>query len=107
ALPAPGGVITLSPVYPAARGTSRLDRPLANPGAPVIDVDRAGKITWHGPGQLVGYPIVELADPVDVIAYVHAIEEALIRTCADVGVATTRVEGRSGVWITGASRRRA
>jgi lipoyl(octanoyl) transferase len=64
-------------------------------------VDRGGKITWHGPGQLVGYPIVALAEPVDVIAYVRALEEALIRTCAEAGVATTRVEGRSGVWLTG------
>ena len=66
----------------------------------MIDVDRGGKITWHGPGQLVGYPIVKLAEPIDVIAYVRALEEALMRCCAGVGVATTRVEGRSGVWIT-------
>ena len=89
------------PVYTAGRRTSPLDRPLADPGIPVIDVDRGGKITWHGPGQLVGYPIVALTEPVDVVAYVRAIEEALIRSCAEVGVATTRVEGRSGVWITG------
>ena len=67
----------------------------------MIDVDRGGKITWHGPGQLVGYPILALAEPLDVIAYVRALEEALIRCCADAGVATTRVDGRSGVWITG------
>jgi lipoyl(octanoyl) transferase len=89
------------PVYTAGRRTSPLDRPLTDPGIPVIDVDRGGKITWHGPGQLVGYPIVALAEPVDVIAYVRAIEEALIRSCAEVGVATTRVDGRSGVWLTG------
>ena len=89
------------PVYTAGRRTSPLDRPLTDPGIPVIDVDRGGKITWHGPGQLVGYPIVALAEPVDVIAYVRAIEEALIRSCAEAGVATTRVEGRSGVWLTG------
>ena len=89
------------PVYTAGRRTSPLDRPLTDPGIPVIDVDRGGKITWHGPGQLVGYPIVALTEPVDVVAYVRAIEEALIRACAEVGVATTRVEGRSGVWITG------
>jgi len=89
------------PVYTAGRRTSPLDRPLTDPGIPVIDVDRGGKITWHGPGQLVGYPIVTLAEPVDVIAYVRAIEEALIRSCAQVGVPTTRVEGRSGVWLTG------
>jgi lipoyl(octanoyl) transferase len=89
------------PVYTAGRRTSPLDRPLTDPGIPVIDVDRGGKITWHGPGQLVGYPILALAEPLDVIAYVRALEEALIRCCADAGVATTRVEGRSGVWITG------
>jgi lipoyl(octanoyl) transferase len=87
------------PVYTAGKRTSQQDRPLGDPGAPVIEVDRGGKITWHGPGQLVGYPIVQLAEPVDVISYVRAIEEALIRVCADFGVHTTRVEGRSGVWI--------
>lgn len=89
------------PVYTAGRRTSPMDRPLVDPGIPVIDVDRGGKITWHGPGQLVGYPIVALTDPVDVVAYVRAIEEALIRSCAEAGVTTTRVDGRSGVWITG------
>ena len=89
------------PVYTAGKRTGPLDRPLTDPGIPVIDVDRGGKITWHGPGQLVGYPILALAEPLDVIAYVRALEEALIRCCADAGVATTRVEGRSGVWITG------
>jgi lipoyl(octanoyl) transferase len=88
------------PVYTAGKRTSPLDRPLTDPGIPVIDVDRGGKITWHGPGQLVGYPIIKLAEPLDVIAYVRALEEALMRSCAEVGVATTRVEGRSGVWIT-------
>jgi lipoyl(octanoyl) transferase len=89
------------PVYTAGKRTSPLDRPLTDPGIPVIDVDRGGKITWHGPGQLVGYPIVRLADPIDVISYVRALEEALIRSCAEAGVATTRVDGRSGVWVTG------
>jgi lipoyl(octanoyl) transferase len=89
-------------VYTAGRRTSPLDRPAGDAGAPVIDVDRGGKITWHGPGQLVGYPIVRLTEPVDVIAYVRAIEEALIRACAEAGVTTTRVEGRSGVWVKGA-----
>jgi lipoyl(octanoyl) transferase len=89
------------PVYTAGKRTSRLDRPLTDPGAPVIDVDRGGKITWHGPGQLVGYPIIRLGEPVDVIAYVRAIEEALIRACAEFGVATTRVDGRTGVWVRG------
>ncbi len=89
-----------TPVYTAGRRTSPADRPIGDPGAPVIDVDRGGKITWHGPGQLVGYPIVGLDEPIDVISYVRAIEEALIRTCADVGLATERVAGRSGVWVT-------
>jgi lipoyl(octanoyl) transferase len=89
------------PVYTAGRRTEPMDRPLSDPGIPVIDVDRGGKITWHGPGQLVGYPIVALGEPLDVVAYVRSLEEALIRCCAEAGVATTRVPGRSGVWITG------
>ncbi len=89
------------PVYTAGRRTSPLDRPVGDPGAPVIEVDRGGKITWHGPGQLVGYPIFALEDPIDVIGYVRSVEEALIRTCADFGLATTRVQGRSGVWVSG------
>jgi lipoyl(octanoyl) transferase len=87
------------PVYTAGKRTSQADRPIGDPGAPVIDVDRGGKITWHGPGQLVGYPIVALDEPVDVIGYVRAVEEALIRTCADAGLASERVDGRSGVWV--------
>ncbi len=87
------------PVYTAGKRTGELDRPVGDPGAPVIDVDRGGKITWHGPGQLVGYPIIRLGDPIDVIAYVRSVEEALIRTCAEFGVRTTRVDGRSGVWL--------
>ncbi len=90
------------PVYTAGRRTSPADRPTGNPGAPVVEVDRGGKITWHGPGQLVGYPIVALDEPIDVISYVRALEEALIRTCADAGLATGRVDGRSGVWVRGA-----
>src|SRR6202034_2846560 len=89
------------PVYTAGKRTEELDRPAGDPGAPVIDVDRGAKITWHGPGQLVGYPIVRLGEPIDVINYVRTIEEALIRTCADFGVHTERVEGRSGVWFRG------
>lgn len=85
------------PVYTAGKRTARSDRPVD--GTPVVDVDRGGRITWHGPGQLVGYPVVRLAEPVDVVRYVRALEEALIRTCADVGVTTERVEGRSGVWL--------
>jgi lipoyl(octanoyl) transferase len=84
-------------VYTAGKRTEPLDRP--QDGTPVIDVDRGGKITWHGPGQLVGYPIVRLPDPVDVVAYVRRVEQLLIDTCADLGLATTRVEGRSGVWV--------
>ena len=87
------------PVYTAGRRTGPLDRPVSDPGAPVIDVDRGGKITWHGRGQLVGYPIVKLDDPIDVIAYVRAIEEAMIRSCADFGLRATRVDGRSGAWV--------
>jgi lipoyl(octanoyl) transferase len=74
---------------------------VGDPGAPVIDVDRGGKITWHGPGQLVGYPILLLDEPIDVIAYVRAIEQALMAACAGFGVATSRVEGRTGVWVLG------
>src|ERR1700733_13933858 len=90
------------PVYTAGRRTDPLDRPLGDPGAPVIDVDRGGKITWHGPGQLTGYPIVALPEPVDVVAYVRMIEAALIGACAEFGVPAGRVEGRSGVWLRGA-----
>jgi lipoyl(octanoyl) transferase len=84
-------------VYTAGRRTEDSERPLD--GTPVIDVDRGGKITWHGPGQLVGYPIQQLPRPVDVVAHVRRLEEALIRTCAEFGLETTRVEGRSGVWV--------
>lgn len=84
-------------VYTAGRRTARWDRPVD--GTPVVDVDRGGRITWHGPGQLVGYPVVKLATPIDVVRYVRALEEALIRTCADVGLDAMRVEGRSGVWF--------
>jgi lipoyl(octanoyl) transferase len=84
-------------VYTAGKRTSPEDRP--TDGTPVIDVDRGGKITWHGPGQLVGYPIVRLADPVDVVDYVRRIEEALIVVCERLGLATGRVDGRSGVWL--------
>jgi lipoyl(octanoyl) transferase len=89
------------PVYTAGKRTAASDRPFGDPGAPVIDVDRGGKITWHGPGQLTGYPIIKLRDPVDVIAYVRALEEAMIRTCAEFGVTTERVPGRSGAWVRG------
>jgi lipoyl(octanoyl) transferase len=87
------------PVYTAGKRTAVSDRPFGDPGAPVIDVDRGGKITWHGPGQITGYPIVRLADPVDVVAYVRRIEQLLIDVCAELGLTTDRVEGRSGVWL--------
>jgi lipoyl(octanoyl) transferase len=92
------------PVYTAGKRTEPADRPFGDPGAPVIDVDRGGKITWHGPGQLVGYPIIKLAQPIDVIAYVRALEQALIVICAEFGVHATQVEGRSGAWVTGGGR---
>jgi lipoyl(octanoyl) transferase len=85
------------PVYTAGRRTQPHERPFD--GTPVIDVDRGGKITWHGPGQLVGYPIVALPDPVDVVAHVRRMETALIEVCAAFGVTTEQVEGRSGVWV--------
>ena len=88
-------------MYTAGKRTAASDRPIGDPGAPVIDVDRGGKITWHGPGQLTGYPILKLRDPVDVVAYVRALEEAMIRVCAEFGVIAGRVAGRSGAWITG------
>jgi lipoyl(octanoyl) transferase len=92
------------PVYTAGKRTAASDRPFGDPGAPVIDVDRGGKITWHGPGQLTGYPIIKLRDPVDVVAYVRALEEAMILTCAEFGVTAARVEGRSGTWVLGDNR---
>src|SRR5213078_1652835 len=84
-------------VYTAGKRTEPHERPMD--GTPVIDVDRGGKITWHGPGQLVGYPIVALPDPVDVVAHVRRLEAALIEVCAGLGLAAQRVEGRSGVWF--------
>ncbi|MBL1088854.1 MULTISPECIES: lipoyl(octanoyl) transferase LipB [Streptomyces] len=86
-------------VYTAGRRTSDDERPLD--GTPVVDVDRGGKITWHGPGQLIGYPIQKLPRPVDVVAHVRRLEEALIRACAEFGIEGSRVEGRSGVWVLG------
>lgn len=91
-------------VYTAGRRTATWDRPVD--GTPVVDVDRGGRITWHGPGQLVGYPIVRLHQPIDVVRYVRALEEALMRTCADLGLETVRVEGRSGVWFAADGGRR-
>ena len=96
---APGRVLLLehSPVYTAGKRTEPHERP--TDGTPVIEVDRGGKITFHGPGQLVGYPIVKLPDHVLVVDYVRRLEEALIGVCTDLGVTTARVPGRSGVWL--------
>ena len=87
------------PVFTAGKRTTPDERPLDPGGAAVIDVDRGGKITFHGPGQLVGYPIVALPDHVKVVDYVRRVEEALIAVCAGLGVTTARVPGRSGVWL--------
>ena len=87
------------PVYTAGKRTDPHERPADPGGAAVIDVDRGGKITFHGPGQLVGYPIVRLPDHVKVVDYVRRVEEALIQVCGELGVTTARVPGRSGVWL--------
>ena len=84
-------------VYTAGKRTEAYERPFD--GTPVIDVDRGGKITWHGPGQLVGYPILRLPDPIDVVAYVRRVEALLIDVCREIGVDAGRVDGRSGVWL--------
>ena len=85
------------PVYTAGRRTLPEERPLDD--TPVVDTDRGGKITWHGPGQLVGYPIIGLAEPLDVVNFVRRLEESMIKVCAGLGLETSRVEGRSGVWV--------
>ena len=84
-------------VYTAGKRTNSWERPID--GTPVIDVDRGGKITWHGPGQLVGYPIVTLPNPVDVVAHVRRLEQMMIDVCAQLGVTAVRIDGRSGVWV--------
>jgi len=84
-------------VYTAGKRTEDSERPAA--GIPVIDVDRGGKITWHGPGQLVGYPIIRLPEPIDVVGYVRRLEGLLIDVLDELGVAAHRVAGRSGVWV--------
>jgi lipoyl(octanoyl) transferase len=83
-----------APVYTAGKRTQHSERP--QDGTPVIDVDRGGKITWHGPGQLVGYPIIAIDDPT---AYVRLLEGVLVQVCADFGVSAGRIEGRPGVWV--------
>ncbi|MFJ3392778.1 lipoyl(octanoyl) transferase LipB [Leifsonia aquatica] len=101
---APDTVLLLEhpPVYTAGKRTEPDERP--TDGTPVIDVDRGGKITWHGPGQLVGYPILRLPDPIDVVGYVRRLEGLLIDVLAELGVDGQRVEGRSGVWIRSGNR---
>ncbi len=91
------------PVYTAGKRTEWWERP--QDGTPVVDVDRGGKITWHGPGQVTGYPVLRLADPVDVVAYVRRVEQLLLDVCADLGLDTGRVEGRSGVWTPDGARK--
>jgi len=87
------------PVFTAGRRTAPEERP--TDGTPVLDVDRGGRITFHGPGQLVGYPILRLPAAMDVVGHVRRLEEAMIRACSDLGLETTRIHGRSGVWILG------
>jgi lipoyl(octanoyl) transferase len=86
-----------NPVYTAGRRTGPDERPAGD--TPVIDVDRGGKLTWHGPGQLVGYPILGLAEPIDVVHYVRRLEQALIAVCDHFELPSGRVDGRSGVWL--------
>jgi lipoyl(octanoyl) transferase len=90
-------------VYTAGRRTEPSERP--HDGTPVVDTDRGGKITWHGPGQLVGYPIIGLAEPIDVVNYVRRLEDSLITVCTGLGLPAGRVEGRSGVWLPSDSAR--
>ena len=91
-------MLTHPAVYTAGRRTEPGDRPVD--GTPVVDVDRGGRITWHGPGQLVGYPVIGLADPFDVVGYVRLLEQVLMAACTDLGLpGTGRIAGRSGVWL--------
>ena len=84
-------------VFTAGRRTDSLERP--TDGTPVIDVDRGGRITWHGPGQLVGYPIIKLAKRNEVVGFVRQLEEALIKTIAEFGLSGTQISGKTGVWL--------
>ena len=84
-------------VFTAGRRTEESEKP--TDGTPVIEVDRGGRITWHGPGQLVGYPIVKLINPTELVGFVREIEAGLMSVCADLGLATERIDGRSGVWV--------
>jgi lipoyl(octanoyl) transferase len=95
----PGAVVLCEhpSVYTAGRRTEPGDLP--TDGSPVVEVDRGGRITWHGPGQLVAYPVVRLAEPLDVVAWVRSLEQVLIDAAATVGVHARRVPGRSGAWV--------
>jgi len=84
-------------VYTAGKRTQNFEKP--TDGTPVIDVDRGGRITWHGPGQLVGYPIIKLAKPNELVGFVRILEGALIELCLEFGITAERVDGRSGVWV--------
>ena len=86
-------------VYTAGRSTKPEDRPIDS--SPVFDIDRGGRITWHGPGQIVCYPIIKLDDPVDVVAHVRRLEILIMNVCSKLGLETTQIEGRSGVWVKG------
>ena len=86
-------------VYTAGRSTKPEDRPTDS--SPVFDIDRGGRITWHGPGQIVCYPIMKLDDPVDVVAHVRRLELLIMNVCSKIGLETTQIEGRSGVWVKG------
>jgi len=88
-------------VYTAGRSTKPEDRPTDS--SPVFDIDRGGRITWHGPGQIVCYPIIKLDDPVDVVAHVRRLELLIMNVCSKLGLETTQIEGRSGVWVKGNS----
>lgn len=89
-------------IFTAGKRTEPSERPAD--GSTVIDVDRGGKITWHGPGQLVGYPIIRLAEPVDVVSYVRRLEGMIIDALAQLDIESGRVDGRSGVWIRGTDK---
>ena len=86
-------------VYTAGRSTKPEDRPMDS--SPVFDIDRGGRITWHGPGQIICYPIMKLDDPVDVVAHVRRLELLIMNVCSKLGLETTQIEGRSGVWVKG------
>ena len=89
-------------VFTAGKRTEQGERP--TDGTPVIDVDRGGKITWHGPGQLVGYPILHLSEPIDVVGYVRKLEGMIITVLGQLGIEASRVDGRSGVWLRGTDK---